>query len=78
MVSTGPVCMLRVQRDFGGRFERSEAGLRMGLVLHIRTFASSPPVAIREPSGWTWIEKMERRLVSLALSEGDRISKYLV
>ena len=52
-VSTGPVCMLRVQRDFGGRFERSEAGFRMGFVLHTRTFASSPPVAIREPSGWT-------------------------
>lgn len=52
-VSTGPVCMLSVQRDFGGRFERSEAVLRIGLVLHMRTFASSPPVAIREPSGWT-------------------------
>ena len=71
-VSTGPVCILRVQRDFGGRFERSEAGLMMGLVLHMRTLASSPPVAIREPSGWTWIEKMARRLVSLALSGGGR------
>lgn len=71
------MCILRVQRDLGGRFERSEAGFRMGLVLHMRTFASSPPVAIREPSGWTWMEKMDSRLVSLALSDGGRISKDL-
>ena len=34
----------------------------MGFVLHMRILASRPPVAMREPSGWTWQEKMERRL----------------
>ena len=56
---TGPVCIERVDRDFGGRPESSDDSFRIGFVLHIRTLASSPPVAIREPSGCTWTEKME-------------------
>ena len=47
-VNTGPVCIVRVHSDFGGRPDSSEAWLRMGFVLHIRIFASSPPVATRE------------------------------
>jgi len=43
--------MLKVHSDFGGRPDSSEAALRIGFVLHIRTLASKPPVAIREPSG---------------------------
>lgn len=43
--------MLRVHNDFGGRPDSSEVELKIGFVLHIRTLASSPPVAIREPSG---------------------------
>lgn len=41
-------------------------------MLHIRILASRPPVAIREPSGCTWTEKMERRFWSSfpALSVG--------
>ena len=31
-------------------------------MLQMRIFESRPPVAIREPSGWTWTENMERRL----------------
>lgn len=50
-VRTGPVCIVREHRDFGGRPDCSEAILRIGFVLHILTFASSPPVAIRDPSG---------------------------
>ena len=49
--NTGPPCIVRVQSDFGGFPDSSDASFRMGLVLHIRIFASSPPVAIREPSG---------------------------
>lgn len=49
--STGPVCMLSVQRDFGGRPFSSLVLFKMGLVDQIRTFASRPPVAIRELSG---------------------------
>lgn len=66
-VRTGPVCMVRVHSDFGGLFKSSEAGLRIGFVLHIRILASSPPVAILEPSGCTCTEKIERRLVVWSL-----------
>ena len=58
-VNTGPVCIVRVHSDFGGRPDSSEAWLRMGFVLHIRIFASSPPVATREPSGCTCTENMD-------------------
>lgn len=50
-VSTGPVCIVSVHNDLGGRPDCSEAGLRIGFVLQMRTFASNPPVAIRDPSG---------------------------
>ena len=66
---TGPVCMVSVHSDFGGRPDASDAGLRMGFVLQIRIFASRPPVAIREPSGWTWTEKMESRFAFASLFE---------
>ena len=56
---TGPVCIERVDSDLGGRPESSADSFRIGFVLHIRTLASSPPVAIREPSGCTWTEKIE-------------------
>ena len=58
---TGPVCIVNVLSDFGGLFDSSEAGFKIGFVLHIRILASSPPVAMREPSGCTCTEKMERR-----------------
>lgn len=61
-VNTGPVCMASVHRSFGGRPETSAVWLRMGFVLHIRTLASRPPVAMREQSGCTWHENMESRL----------------
>ena len=67
--STGPVCIVSVHRLFSGRPESSEAWLRMGFVLQMRTFASSPPVAIREPSGCTWQENMETRLASPHIAE---------
>jgi hypothetical protein len=51
--------MVKVQSDFGGRPDCSEAGFKIGFVLHIRILASRPPVAIREPSGWTCTENME-------------------
>ncbi len=57
------MCIDNVHSDFGGLFESSDAGTRIGFVLHIRTLASSPPVAIREPSGWTCTEKIESRFV---------------
>lgn len=50
-VNTGPVCIVSVHSDFGGRPDCSEAEFKMGFVLQMRTFASSPPVAIRDPSG---------------------------
>lgn len=56
------MCIESVHSDLGGLPEASDAGLRIGLVLQIRTLASSPPVAMREPSGCTWTENMERRL----------------
>ena len=65
--NTGPVCMVRVHRDLGGRFECSETLFRMGFVLHILIFASRPPVAMREPSGCTWTEKMDKRLGAWSL-----------
>jgi hypothetical protein len=52
-VRTGPVCIVSVHNDFGGLPDNSEASFRIGLVLHIRIFASRPPVAIRDPSGCT-------------------------
>lgn len=67
--STGPVCIVSVLSDFGGRPESSEAWLRIGFVLQMRTFASRPPVAMREPSGWTWQEKMETRFSSPRMAE---------
>jgi len=60
-VSTGPVCIDNVHSDFGGLPDSSLAWLSIGFVLHIRTLASRPPVAIREPSGWTCTENMDRR-----------------
>lgn len=72
--NTGPVCMPKVHSDFGGRPASSEAWLRMGLVLHIRTFASMPPVAIREPSGCTWQEYIVPRPRSPLLIESARRS----
>lgn len=56
--------MVSVHNDFGGRLDNSEAGFRIGFVLHIRILASSPPVAIREPSGCTCTEKMDCRFES--------------
>jgi hypothetical protein len=55
--------MVNVQSDLGGFPDMSDAWFRIGFVLHIRIFASSPPVAIREPSGCTEIEKMDCLLV---------------
>lgn len=52
-VSTGPVCIVRVHSDLGGRLDDSAAWLRMGFVLQILIRASRPPVAMRDPSGWT-------------------------
>ena len=60
-VSTGPVCIDSVHSDFGGLPDSSLAGLSIGFVLQIRTLASRPPVAMREPSGWTCTENMDRR-----------------
>ncbi len=60
-VSTGPVCIESVHSDFGGLPDASDAGLRIGFVLQMRTLASRPPVAIREPSGCTCTENIERR-----------------
>ena len=68
-VSTGPVCIVRVHSSFGGRPESSESRLRIGFVLHMRTFASRPPVAMREQSGWTWHENIESRLLWSRLDE---------
>jgi len=59
--------MVNVHRDLGGRFDCSETLLRIGFVLHILTFASRPPVAMREPSGCTWTEKMDKRLGAWSL-----------
>ena len=67
--STGPVCIVRVLSDFGGLPDNSDAWLRMGFVLQMRTLASSPPVAIREPSGWTWQENIETRFSSPRMAE---------
>jgi hypothetical protein len=39
----------------------------MGFVLHILILASRPPVAMREPSGCTWTEKMDKRLGAWSL-----------
>lgn len=66
-VNTGPVCIVSVHSDLGGLFESSEAGLRIGFVLHIRILASRPPVAMREPSGWTCTENMDSRLAFWSL-----------
>jgi hypothetical protein len=55
------VCIVNVHRDLGGFPDSSDASLRMGLVLQMRILASRPPVAIREPSGWTWTENIESR-----------------
>lgn len=52
-VRTGPVCIVSVHSDLGGLLESSDVGFSIGLVLHMRILASSPPVAIREPSGCT-------------------------
>jgi hypothetical protein len=54
------VCIVRVDSALGGLFDSSDAGFSIGLVLQILILASSPPVAMREPSGWTWTEKMQR------------------
>lgn len=59
--------MVNVQSDLGGRFDCSERLLMMGFVLHILIFASRPPVAMREPSGCTWTEKMDKRLGAWSL-----------
>ena len=66
-VSTGPVCIVRVQSDFGGLLESSDAGFRMGFVLQMRILASSPPVAIREPSGCTCTENIDKRFAFWSL-----------
>lgn len=66
-VNTGPVCIVRVQSDFGGLLESSEAGFRMGFVLQMRILASRPPVAIREPSGWTCTENIDKRFAFWSL-----------
>jgi hypothetical protein len=59
--STGPVCIASVQSCLGGRPASSAACESMGRVLQMRTRASRPPVAMREPSGWTWTEKIGSR-----------------
>ena len=65
-VRTGPVCIVNVHKDLGGLPDCSEAELRIGLVLQIRILASRPPVAMREPSGWTSMENMESRFAVCA------------
>ena len=55
------MCIVSVHSDFGGFPEASDAGLRIGFVLHIRILASRPPVAILEPSGWTCTENIDNR-----------------
>ena len=71
--------MVSVESDFGGRPDISESLFRIGLVLHIRTFASRPPVAIREQSGCTWHENIESRLPWSLLDWSDeavRLRRY--
>jgi hypothetical protein len=53
---------VRVHSDFGGLFDDSEFALSIGFVLQMRIFESRPPVAIREPSGCTCTENMDKRL----------------
>ena len=60
--STGPVCIVNVESDFGGRLDSSEVASRIGFVLHMRILASRPPVAMRDPSGWTCTENIDARL----------------
>jgi hypothetical protein len=59
--------MVNIHRDLGGLFDCSETLLRMGFVLHILILASRPPVAMREPSGCTCTEKMDKRLGAWSL-----------
>jgi len=59
--------MVNVHRDLGGLFDCSETLFKMGFVLHILILASRPPVAMREPSGCTCTEKMDKRLDTWSL-----------
>ncbi len=59
--------MVNVHSDLGGLFVCSETVFRMGFVLHILILASRPPVAMREPSGCTWTEKIDKRLDAWSL-----------
>ena len=54
--------MVNVHKDLGGLFDSSEMLFRMGFVLHILILASRPQVAMREPSGCTCTENMDKRL----------------
>lgn len=63
---TGPVCIANVHKVLGIFPARSVASLRIGFVDHMRILQSMPPVAIREPSGWTSMVNIERRLLPMS------------
>ena len=65
---------MNIHSDFGGHPDCSATWLNIGFVLQMHTLASSPPVAIREPSGWTWQENinMHDALLSPCIAESAR------